>query len=78
MQTQKVSEAGSAPARVGGGWGWTPGLRDVLLSPWHLAQSHVLFQPFFFFAPLHGLWDFSFPTRDLTWAMAVKTLNRNH
>ena len=70
MQTQKVR---------GGGGGWTPGLRDVLLSPWHPAQSHVLFQPFFFFfAPLHGLWDFSFPTRDLTWAMAVKTLNRNH
>ena len=63
MQTQKVSEAGSAPARVGGGGGWTPGLRDVLLSPWHPAQSHVLFQPFFFFCPTAWFVGFQFPNQ---------------
>ena len=33
---------------------------------------------FFFFAMLRGLWDLSLPTRDWTWATAVKALSPNH
>ena len=50
----------------------------VLLTYLLPAAVFFLSFSFFFFATPCGLWDHSSPTRDRTWAPAVKALSPNH
>ena len=55
----------------------SPELRWLLVTPDIVNQPRFCFF-FFFLSTLWGCWDLISPTRDWTWATAVKVANPNH
>ena len=52
--------------------------KDNMISPIVYMYNAIFFPFLSFLAMLRDLWDLSFPTRDQTWALAVKAQSPNH